>query len=579
MIQPYPQWRNLFPSESAPSLDELISVVKQFNCDDTLQSLAKLNLIYSRVYRGGDQIPVDVYRNLFAPNAFELLRQAIFQKNAVFPYRPAVIFLQKLVLTHGLKVGGQTANGDPILFGRMLVAASEYAEGAKLSAVQYDDSDEAAKQKRREILAGTFYRQFIFNNSDFIMNLMGRYWGMLVLYPNDVQPLYPDEFFDLKKFFKEETGLDLEIYLMFAFALFGHYAPRELTQSHDVLQNPALFPIGDAYFQIIREEHHESARRFLSLFSRTREEFRAGIAAEIPSPDAGGYDARFIFESPLYKAGPMYFPLDLDIVMQQATSGLYWKAHSVLRTPSRKPEYDKFKTWWGRLFEWHIKKILESYLPEKGPAQRLFVEGTDGFEGADFVIRDGESLVIIEATTSPVPVMKITSGDGKAILKSLNLILIKTEHGDAGKAAQLANFIEGFKAGRIRIGNIDPKTIKYFFPVVLTEQGIPQFQPFIGDIRSEVFNKTSLGMASGWIEFWDPGEIEQLGDVIKRGLAMYIASKYLNGMGNASMANYIHATGAKMPSSAIGQNFDHFQKKVKATFFKATASEGNGEQK
>ena len=413
MILPYPQWRNIFPSEPAPSLEELKAWIAQFNCDDVLQSLSKLNVIYSRIYRWGDNVPIEIFKLHFEPAAFELIRRAKIERNAIFPYRPAVIYLEKLVLAGARSDGGETVASKPILFGRMLVAASEYAEGARLSAVQYDDANEAAKKKRREILAGTIYRNLLFNSMDFIANLMGRYWAMLILYSEELKPLYPNEFFDLNKFFKDETGLELEIHLMFAFALYGHYVPGGPTRPLDVLASAFNFPIGDAHFDAIRPEHHESARRFMAVFSRALEECRAAISKEIPSPASGGYDARFIFEAPLYKSGKIYFPLDLDLVMQQTTSGLYWKAHAILRK-TRRAEYDRFKTWWGRLFEWHIKKVLEGYLPEKGtPNQRLFIEREDGFEGADFVIRDGESLVVIEVTTSGVPVMKITSGTSK----------------------------------------------------------------------------------------------------------------------------------------------------------------------
>lgn len=562
IIKPYLMWQDVYPSTPAPSLDELKAAVSRFNCSDLLQSLSKLNVIFSRIYRGGEKLPADLLRSFFEPDAFKIILDAKLQNEAIVPYRPGVVFLQKLTLAHARAMGGETVDTAPLEFGRLLMGATQHAEGLRFATAR---APEAPEENKNEILASSFFRNLMFNSQEYLGNQVSRYWAMLVLYPEVLKTQFPDEFFDMKRFFEEETRLDPELYLMFAFSVFGHYVRPGPA---DVLHDPRRYPIGETFFGQILPALQAKARLFMDLFSRTRDNFQASISKERPANNAGGYDARFIFETPLYKSeSGLFFPLDLDILGQQATSGLYWKAHGLLRG-KKGTDYFRFKTWWGRLFEWHIRCVLESYLPGKSTlTKRLYIEREDGFEGADFVIHDGAGLVVIEVTTSGIPLMKIVDGAGKDIFDSLDRILFETEQGNPGKAVKLANFIDGFQAGRIRIGDIDPKSIKYICPVFITEQGFPQVNPLISIVRNEVAKRTKMGELAQRLEFWDAEEIESMEHAIKSGISAAIVSKHKEGMGGFPMKNYLHSKQALTNSMYSANNFGQFADKIHRTLF------------
>ncbi len=563
MIKTYLTWQEVYPSSPPPTLDELLGMVRQFNCSDILQSLAKLNIVFSRVYRGGAKLPVELFKSLFEADAFQRIVDAKTSRDAVIPYRPAIIFLEKLALLHALAEGGETVATKPLDFGKLIIGATEHAEGPHFADARLES---AADAEKKEILAGTFFRNLIFNGMEDFSNQVARYWAMLTLYPPGIKEQLPDEFFDLDTFFLTETGMEPELYLMFAFSIFGHYIRPGPA---DVLTDAANFPIGATYLKNIRPELHEKAARFMGIFTRDRPTFRDALAMERPIANAGGYDARFIFESPLYKAETgVHFPLDLDLLGDQATKGLYWKAFDLLRI-SRRDQYLRFKTWWGRLFEWHIRSVLESYLPGKSKLdKRLYVEGEDGFNGADFVIHDGDGIVVIEATTSGVPLTKIVDGAGKDIFSSLEKFLFETEHGDKGKVVQLADFIEGFKTGRNRVGDIDPAAIRTICPVIISEQGFPQIHPFVGFIRDDASKRTSLGKLAERLEFWDCEELELMGAVIKSGASAAILDKHSSGWGSFPMKNYLNWKNAASDSGLMRDLFHSFADKVRDSFFK-----------
>ena len=86
-----------------------------------------------------------------------------------------------------------------------------------------------------------------------------------------------------------------------------------------------------------------------------------------------------------------------------------------------------------------------------------------------------------------------------------------------------------------------------------------------------------MGELAGRLEFWDAGEIEQMGAVMQNGLAAFIATKYVSGMGDNTMENFLFATGTSTPSTVIGSSFAQFGAKAWSTFFKKPASETDGE--
>jgi len=551
-----------------------VASVAQFNCSDLILSLSKLNFVFYKIRQIDMDLSLNWLQEYFEPDAFKRIIETRNSEGAIFPWGPAVILLQKLALTDARGEGGEFVVNRKLEFGKIMMAATVYAAGEQ---IREAFNGGMAVHKQKDAVIGYLFREYMLCPGGGIKNQIARYWAMLVKYPEEVRKQYSNQLFKFHQVFEHITGLDPELYLMFAASILMLYYRVDY---EGVLER---FSIGETYFNAICPELRERARRFLDKFAQSKAEFETAIKDELRVSNAGGYDARFAFETPLYRSEQgIYYPLDLCSFAMQTTTGLY---HGVLehfrkllkpeqkrdgeQVKELKRELSRFSTCWGRLFERHLRDVLESCLPrDSNSMKRLYVEGEDGFKGADFVIHDGPNLVIIEATKSAVPITKIMGGNYEEIHASLRQILFEEKDGGRGKAVQLAKFIDDFHHKRVSVGNIDPSSIVNYCPVIISEQGFPQVNPIASMIRDEVIKDTSMGEKSGGrLEFWGPDELETMGAAIKKGISWVILDKHRDGEGASPMANYLREKGLLSDNKLMNEYYDQFANKIRTTLF------------
>lgn len=522
-LREYATWKGVY-GEAAPSFEAMILELKEFNAMDLLQALSKISFVsqYEFGFKG-EMLALGYFPEFFDKNVIQRLSQRR-DISKIYLARSQILFLQLLTLLYSREEGGKLVTEDFLGVGRLLLLSGSYCEGGGVT-------DEHSGVGHDEI-KGNFVRNMVFNASEQLRFKLPRYWHIITQMQKEVQDIYPKEAFPFDTIIREATGVTPQDICVYTLAVLSNY----FTDWEEISKDPGKFLIGPDYFKnIIAEKRTEANRRMQSL-SRSYTEFRAELSDPI---NTGGYNPGPIYKTPLYRLSTNnFFLLDLKSLVDNCTEGVFWMAFDKTRPGSI--ERAGLRGYWGRLFERYVHHILLSYFPKTFLAPRLFVGDEEKFCGVDFIIIDPESAIFIEVTNSSVPTLKLLSGNWAEQKKSLDYVLFKTQDGKEGKAIKIAGAINEFRAGRLSLRGIDPKTIKKIYPVLVMEHGFPQFPPITSEIRKEIAAKTGMSEAEHF-EIWDIEELEACQSVFRQGLSAFIEQKHRGEYSELPMQNFLSA--------------------------------------
>jgi hypothetical protein len=385
-MRTYVQWDDAF-EEPTPTLFQLIRLIRGFNSTDLLEVFSKQGLLYQ--YRVGKGEPIQVPRGLFTQEVAERIIRKHNGRPSQFFSRATILFAQLLILRFGNPKSHRQTKEDIPTFSKILLACSSLAEGPLAAGVTAENIDASM---------GYLFGNFLLNKGHDLASKMGRHWAFLTKYSRALpQHNVADQIADA-------LGERPELQAALVFGLLGRYIYDDETLAK-LTTEPANFLTALTYFDGMPKEIAASGRTLIGTISgdqaRHRECLRRG------KHPRSAYDCRTIFDMPLLRVGEVLFPLDTSLLAEQYSSGQYARAYTAL-APSRK--HTRLADSWGKLFEHHIAELLKSSLPG-ALGKRLFIESEHGFYNVDFIIRDGESLVFLEATISGVPALRALSGD------------------------------------------------------------------------------------------------------------------------------------------------------------------------
>lgn len=522
-VREYATWKGVC-GEAAPSFETMMLELKEFNAMDLLQTLSKISFVsqYEFGFKG-EMLSLGYFPEFFDKDVIQRLSQRR-DISKIYLARSQILFLQLMTLLYSREEGGKAVTEDFLGVGRLLLLSGSYCEGGGVT-------DEQGGAGLDEI-KGNFVRNIVFNASEQLRFKLPRYWHIVTQIQKEVQDIYPKEVFPFDTTIKEATGVAPQDICVYTLAILSNY----FKDWEEISKDPRKFIIGPDYFRNIITEKRTGASRRMQSLSRSYAEFRAELSDPIKT---GGYNPGPIFKTPLYRlSNDNCFLLDLKSLVDNCTEGVFWMAFD--KTQPGSIERSGLRGYWGRLFERYVHHILLSYFPKTFLAPRLFVGDEEKFCGVDFIVIDPESAIFIEVTNSSVPTFKLLGANWTEQKKSLDYVLFKTQDGKEGKAFKIANAIKEFRAGRLSLRGINPKTIKKIYPVLVMEHGFPQFPPITSEIRKEIAAKTGMSEAE-YFEIWDIEELEACQSVFRQGLSAFIEQKHGGEYAEWPMQNFLSA--------------------------------------
>lgn len=512
MLRTFVQWSDAY-DDPPPTFLQLIRLIRTLSGYDLVEVLARINIVYYHNQTDGKVTPIPV--EFFPPGVAERIIKIHRGNPTVFVPRSSLLYLQMLVLRFGNYKERALPRDNKLTIGKILLGAANFSEGPDTGKIAL----------RGTALKGYLYSNFLLNRTKDLAAVIGRYWHFLTHYSAALRP-----HFDVGDKISKAIGHPSDRETALIFGLISHYlakTPREYEK------NPHAFLTPYSYFDATTTPAIAGAgRALLDTLSRTQPTF-ATYLREQKHPKSA-YDCRAIFDTPYFRVNDVVLPLDISFLGDQASLGLYFRAYTELRkTNAHQPLAEA----WGRVFEYHISQLLEYEMPGM-LGKRLFCESLHGFENCDFIVRDGQTLVFMEATIAGVPALRSLSGNWKRIKESMDTILFTREQGALGKAFQMATAVERFKKGELKLPGVDPNYIKRIIPVLITEHGIPQIPTIVDELRGEIRQKTGMAEASSF-EFWDIDELELASSQFKNSISDLIEKKHLGDYRNFPMKNFI----------------------------------------
>lgn len=514
MLRTFVQWSDAY-DDKPPSFLHLIRLIRSISTYDLVEVLARINLVYYHNQTEGKVTPIPA--EFFPSGVAERIVKKHQGNPTVFVPRSSLLYLQMLVLRFGNNKERSLPTEHLHTLGKILLGAANFSEGPETGKIAL--SGEAIK--------GYLYSNFLLNRTKDLAAVIGRYWHFITHYSVALRP-----HFDVGGKISKAIGHPSDLEAALVFGLISYYlskSPREYEK------DPRAFLTPFSYFDsTTTPEISSNGRDLLNTLSRTQAQFASYLQNQNHPKSA--YDCRSIFDTPYFRINEVVLPLDISFLAEQASIGLYFRAYTAMRKTGTHAQLAEA---WGRVFEHHIKQLLEHEMPGM-LGKRLFCESLHGFENCDFIIRDGQTLVFLEATIASVPPLRSLSGDWAQIKESIDTILFEREQGAPGKAFQMASAVERFKKGELKLPGVDPQLIKRIIPVLVTEHGIPQIPTIVDALREEIHQKTKMTEASSF-EFWDIDELELASSLFKDSISEVIDRKHAGQYLNFPMKNFISA--------------------------------------
>lgn len=498
--------------------------ISEFDFNDVLQSLGKLNYLLSEGYRQKNPEELIYVDQLFSGELRKRLRNFWRLGRKIF-YRQQLLGLIKAnIIKNDERKDKKLVGKDLEGFGRVMFRVTDFTESDLIEKATRAKSEE----ERKKINIGILCRNIHFNSTHHFGNILPRYWTIYFECMKEAKRLYPGQTFPIARKFRKVTGLDLEVFIFLAFGLYGRY----LTAEKSILMGKqGEFLIGNQYFQNLKPRVRKRAKRIFSILACSKRDFKKEFESEDRKGGSFYYNFQPFWRKPFYKLNKnAYFLLDPEYLQEKITFGIYGEINDYyLRCREKvcnrkKQKIDKKRTalnaFTGRCLEIYVKNLLKRMYPtHPSLARRLFWEGQgDSTGGVDFIVYYPTSLVFIEVTISGIRHNTVLTGDFAEIEKEIRQIFFSAENRKSkGKVVQLNDAINSFKKGDLAGLKIDPRTIKQFYPVLVLEKGVPIIPPVFATYLKWIQEKELLQGHLGNFTLIDLEELEIVESLVAKG--------------------------------------------------------------
>lgn len=287
----------------------------------------------------------------------------------------------------------------------------------------------------------------------------------------------------VKEDFNSFYGMTYEDYVAAGFMIATAFlGPRSITQWSE--QRLAL----DFADYFVNLENKDFVQKWLDLYSCTMEEAREAL---LRSPETYSLaDLRPFVDTPLLEvsAGRYVTPY-FGFLKNKLGVGLYFALFDRYRSRGDGSE-KRFAQLFGAWFETYILELMRDATRER-PSVDVFGEtayktGDGNSKSTDVVVIDGNCAVFIEITKKRFKLDEtICELDPKALADDLDAMVIR-------KAKQLDRSLRDFRSGLYKLDGVDPALIERVFPVILTEQGVPQLISLNARLREKIRDERYL---------------------------------------------------------------------------------------
>jgi len=535
--------------------------ISEFDFNDTLQSLAKLNYLLSEGYHQRNPDELRYIAQLFSGELKERLWN-FWNSRKIF-YRQQILALIKTnIVKNDERKNKKLVQEDLETFARVMFRVTDFTESDRIE----KERRAGSKEERRKIMFGTLCRNIHFNSTHRFENILPRYWTIYFECMREAEKLYATQIFPMAGEFRKATGLDMELFIFLTFGLYSHY--RTLEKSI-LTSKPGKFLIGKQYFQNLKPRFRKKAKRIFSIIAHSKR----GYKKEFELVDTKGsfyYNFQPFWRKPFYELDKnAYLLLDPEYLQEKITFGIYGQISDYYvalhkgANAEAKREIDRkrfaLNSFTGRCLEIYVKNLLRRMYPTQPPlTRRLFWEGqNDSTGGVDFIIHYPDCLIFIEVTISGIRHNTILAANLDKIEKEIKQIFFSAENRKSkGKVVQLNDAINSFTNGRLSSLGIDTKTIKQIYPILVLEKGIPTVPSIFARHLDWIREK---GLLQGYLDnfmFIDLEELEFVESLVTKGVAFpEILEDYkASGYRGLSFKNFLCFEGKGIPPNQFLNN-------------------------
>lgn len=501
--------------------------ISEFDFNDTLQSLAKLNYLLSEGYYRRNPEELIYIDQLFSGRLRKRLRDLWYRGRKIFFRQQMLALIKTSIVKNDKRKNKKLVGEDLESFGRVIFRVTDLTE----SDLFEKETRAKSKKQRKKIRLANLFRNIHFNSTQRFEYLLPRYWTIYFECIREAEQLYPDEIFPIAREFRKATGLDLELFVFLSFGLYAHYLKPEKSV---LIKKPSRFLISDEYFRNLKTQVRKKARRIFSTLAYSKRGFKKEFELEDKKGGSFYFNFQPFWRKPFYKLNETtYFLLDLQYFQEKITLGIYgeindyYLSHRKEVDNEEKRKIDKkrntLNAFTGRCLEIYVKDLLRRlYSSRPLLASRLFSE-IEGHStgGVDFIVCYPDCLIFIEVTISGIRHNTVLNADLDKIEKEIKQIFFSAKNRKSkGKVVQLDDAINKFRNGRLNNLGIDPKMIKKIYPILILEKGIPVVPSMVSRYRGWIRKKGLLDAYVQDFVFIDLEELEMLETLISQGITL-----------------------------------------------------------
>jgi hypothetical protein len=455
-------FKDLF--EESVSETELITLLKTFKRTELLLLLSKIGLV---LHNDKDAHWYSPQVQMFLITAFldALTKRALHKKLREFQGEDSaqkhfavfaelqIVNLMKLAILHCSDEHGADISSEEerFRFGKCCLIMNDLLR-PPLPDMDEENKEEVMLRMKEEII-----RNHLFQDNEIFSDAFVRshelFWELPPQLSEDPQ------FFDIPGAFQKATGFTPPEFLGIGFSLWSWWSEVTMTTvgtSQQIVINPKTF------FQNVKM-HRSKCDAIFKQLSLPADRYRFNLSEEHSSLTEEWhtrYSNVTLEQYPIIETGGVLVCLSMKFLSRKLTRNLFYTVNNSLLYG----EADKFRAFFGRVFEEYVRRLLRRYL-----GKRCLIEtyAAEKAEAGEAVLVYPRVLVIIEAKSTRLSLDIVRFGDLATYRGAIGRVLI---HG----CKQVDRVIRDFKSGTFRINNVRPSNIGRFYPVLVTIQSFPQ---------------------------------------------------------------------------------------------------------
>jgi hypothetical protein len=379
-------------------------------------------------------------------------------------------------------------------------------------------------------------RSTMANHAERYQVAMGRAWTLFTKLAKRADMRASPNFIDLDEKVRALTGLSIEDYFAVGASLalwfFAGANRRDLTNNRKLR--------AASFFSHTRL-NPGVARSILEALTHTYESAKQAFETRQDSARLFAYDFVPFMLRPLYQIdADTTVAVNLAFLESRVSNGVYWLIFDSLSSRER----PRLSSFYGQVLETYVRDVLRRTLPDLPHlSQRVFPDFTYPAPGGgesrttDVVALYPDSAIFFEVTATRLRVEDtLLSGNPASFEEDLEKIVI-------GKARQLHNRIEDFRAGLYSFGGVTAAQVPKIVPVVVTGESLPVWTATMQVVRRKLEQEGLLqGRGIEPLRIIGVDEVEMLESLIQGGTSLLtILRQHAEdpGLQNVTLRNFL----------------------------------------